>query len=165
MKKKDKLLSLRVLFLAVVLYIALVFFSGYYTLPTGSASWIQSIYDHFVSVHDAASGDVLFLGVVFGALSSLYYFMIHRPRKVKKMKQVTLARKVIFEIVLGYAFLLVVLPYITLPVGSAAIIVDVFTHFSDVKAAILSDFVFISFTLGLLFTLYKYMWHQVKIKK
>lgn len=167
MKKSDKKSDLAVLFILLGLYLVLVVAIPYATLSLTAGATLTAIYDHFVSMKASLKGDVYFLAIVIGILVALYYFMIYRPKKVsrgKKAKEISLARKIGFGLVVAYGLLLIVLPYITLPVDAAAYLVSIWDHFQGVKDAIISDFSFLALSATALFGGYYFMVYKPKLK-
>lgn len=163
MKKKDKKIALTVLFALIGLYVILVIALPYVTLPVTAAAWIVSIFDHFIAVKDAVTSDTTFLAIVIGVLVALYYFLLYRPRHVKKnKKEVSTARKIGFVLVAIYALLLIVLPHITY---TATWFVTFQDHFVAVKDAIKSDIGFLALAGSLLFGGYYFMVYKPKLKK
>ena len=163
MKKGDKKKLLAGIFVLFGLYLILVVAIPYMTLSLTAGATLTAIYDHFVSMKANFTGDVYFLAIVIGVLVGLYYFLVYKPKKVGKgrqTKEISTARKFGFVLVLGYALLLVVLPYITLPVDSAAYLTSIWSHFQTVKDTITSDFAFLALSAAVLgggyyFSVYK----------
>ena len=163
MKKKDKKIALTVLFALIGLYVILVIALPYVTLPVTAAAWIVSIFDHFIAVKDAATSDTTFLAIVIGALVALYYFLLYRPRHVKKnKKKVSTARIYAFAAITVYGLLLIVLPFITY---TGSWFVTIQDHFVAVKDAIKSDIGFLALAGSLLFGGYYFMVYKPKLKK
>jgi len=166
MKKQGKKNVLLVLFGAIMLYIGAVYFVGRYTLPVTASAWVTSIYDHFLSVHNAIKSDVLFYLVIIGVNFAVYYFMWYRPRKAKKNKlEITTARKIFFLAVGLYSILLIVIPQLTVSATASDLWINFVDHFVSVKGAITSDFNFIALILVALFGLYRFMVHNPKLSK
>ena len=155
MKKSEKKSLLAVLFGLIFIYALLVVFVPH-------SSYSNAFTDHFVTVNNAVKGDVQFLGIVVGLVALLYYFLMYRPRKVgkgRKSVEISTARKVVFGLVVVYAILLIVLPYITLSGTAAAWLVTVWDHFIGLKNVITSDFSFlllVSLVLGGLYYFFVY---------
>jgi cytochrome bd-type quinol oxidase subunit 2 len=72
---------------------------------------------------------------------------------VKKKDKKT-ALSVVFALVGLYVILVIALPYVVLPVTTAAWIVSIFDHFITVKNAVTSDTTFLAIVLGALVALY-----------
>lgn len=157
MTKNDLKSFLKLAFVLVGLYILLMVF-----VPRSSAS--NAFVDHFTMVKDAVMGDGLFYIFVLALVGILYYFLIYRPQKSKrKNKEISTIRVAAFLIVVGYAILLVVLPYLTVAVTAPAYWITIVDHFILVKDVIQSDFVFLVLAAGLMSGLYYFLVYKPKV--
>ena len=168
MKSKAQKILLSIVFILAGIYIVALVFVPYATPAVTTAAWIMSIYDHFVSVNAAVRGDAYFYLILIGVLVALYYYLIYKPMHVKgkksKVQAVSTARLLVFSAVVVYGLLLIILPYITLPVSAAAL-QPFFDHFSTVKNAIMDDYMFLALTLGALGLGYYFMVYKPKLIK
>lgn len=166
MKKREKKTLLAVLFGLVGLYLVLVVAVPYMTLSLTAGAILTAIYDHFVSMKSSLTGDVYFLAIVIGIIVTLYYFLVYKPKKVgkgRKAKEISLVRKISFGLIVTYGILLIALPYIVLPVGSATYMVSIWSHFQSVKDAITNDFSFLALAAAVLGGLYYFFVYKPKL--
>ena len=168
MKSKAQKILLSIVFILAGIYIVALVFVPYATPAVTTAAWIMSVYDHFVSVNAAVRGDAYFYLILIGVLVALYYYLIYKPMHVKgkksKVQAVSTARLLVFSAVVVYGLLLIILPYITLPVSAVAL-QPFFDHFSTVKNAIMDDYMFLALTLGALGLGYYFMVYKPKLIK
>lgn len=74
-----------------------------------------------------------------------------------KKKDKKTALSVLFALVGLYVILVIALPYVVLPVTTAAWIVTFFDHFATVKDAVTSDTTFLAIVIGALVALYYFL--------
>ena len=166
MKKSQKKWTLTAVFALLAIYILAIVFVPRLTLAVDAGATVTAVYDHFVMMKDNLFGDATFLALVLGLLAALYWFLVYRPKSVKKgrgSKDISTVRKLVFVVALVYGLLLIIVPWITLPVDAAAGLVTFQTHFIDVKEIFVSDVSFLAISAAILGGGYYFLVYKPKL--
>jgi hypothetical protein len=91
MKRRDKKMLFKGLFIAVVVMAVGILWASNYTLPvddvTGlvtSASWVESLHGFFLDIYNVLSTDYYVIIIIAVAVIGAYYFLVYRPKLARR---------------------------------------------------------------------------------